>query len=429
MKTRAIVQLLGLLFILIFVSACGNNSPSNSAEPLVTVEKSPAGALVEDFAGTTGWVDYHSSGQPVFVEDATIAKTGSSSLKLQQTRADGDFYVSRYKVFATPQDFSATDRFYLWTYWPNGNAAGSRLIVYLSSDAGSFANVSYVVFDANTTGWQETGWNLWEFLKADFRSERGNLDWGSIKTIMFKLHTISATDSVNVDSLFVGGSSRAKLIMSMDDGALSQFEATKIANSFGIPVTLYVIPNLINTTNAMTLDQLRFFYAGGNDLGVHHENDLTALADNGQVALMESRKWLMDNGFTRSADMLAWPMGRYNDRTIEAAKMAGIVSARGVTASPFEVTVLGLVNPWVINAVGLNKPLTLATAKEYVDKAIADGTTVTFLSHLFGTGADSLQWDINDFTNLCSYIHDKVQQGQIDVITHRQFYNSFSTPR
>ncbi len=426
---KKVLHYFSSLLILIILVACGSND-SNSNGKSAAVAKSPAGVLVENFTSTAGWQDYHSSGQPAFAEDAAIAKTGSSSLKFLQKDSSGNFVVSRYKVYAIPQDFTATDKFYLWTYWPNGNAFGSRLIVYLSSDAGSFANVSYVVFDQNTTGWQKKGWNLWEFSKADFRSEKGTLNWGSVKTLMFKLQTSSAADEVNIDSLFVGGSSRAKVIMTMDDGAVSQFEAAKIANSYRIPVTLYVIPNLVNVSaNVMTLDQLQTLYAVGNDLAVHHEKDLTVMNDAGAAALGESRKWLIDHGFTRAQTMLAWPMGRFNDRTIDAAKSVGIASARGVTANPFEVTVLGIVNPWVINSIALNYPVTLATAKGYVDRAITAGTTVTFHSHLFGTGdggsSQALQWDRNDFILLCAYIQEKVQQGQIDAITHKQFIDSF----
>lgn len=96
---------------------------------------------------------------------------------------------------------------------------------------------------------------------------------------------------------------------------------SKLSKETGVNITIAAVPNWINGNGpdgikTMSLEQLKEMYNNGNDV-VSHGFDTLTIQDNisnGDITkkqLLESKKWLIDNGFTRSNgyDYFVWPQG------------------------------------------------------------------------------------------------------------------------
>lgn len=388
-----------------------------------------SGTLIDDFEATTGWTNFGSSGTPTVSADTTYFKSGTASLKFDQADASATRVVARYKDFGSAMDLSETDGFSLWTYWPNGKLATNNIAFYLSTDH-NFSNFALASLGATITGTQKIGWNKWQFKKSDF-SITGTFDWTNVGTIMIKLNTISSADAVYIDGLYVGATARPKIILAMDDGDVSQEDAVDYANSVGIPITLYAIKDYSidpgTYPGTMPLTTLQRLYDQGNDVGVHHQTNLTTLAlGDAETALTDCRAWLINAGMPRAANHIAWPNGVSNTDLRTFAQYQGFKTAASILGATGGVTIYnrenhvnGVANFWTINRMPMSGN-NLATVEAQVDACILNGNTLMTYVHTIKGGGE---WSVADWQSLCDYIAAKVAAGSVDAVTISQWYD------
>ena len=392
-----------------------------------------AGTLLLTFDNTTGWVNYGSTGTTTFAAETVIKKEGAGSLKFGQADGSGTRTVAFYKNIGST-DLSGSDDFSIWAYLPNGKLKTNTVGVYFATD-NTFANYKLFTLGGGTTGTGVTGWNCWQFKKADVAGSGGTFDWTDTEVILVKWDTISSVDTVYLDSLYVGRTAKPKVILSLDDGynGPATVSGVTYANTQGIPLTFYVIKDYSSNpetyTDYLTTNQLQDYYANGNDIAIHHQTNLTTLAlSAAQSAVTECQRWLIDSGMPRAAQHLAWPNGGHNSGLTTFSRNLGVKTAASIQGQPitsynFQNHVLGIGNQWILNRMPTNGN-NIATLQAAVDEAITDGTTLFLYLHTIGGGADITS---ADWQTLCDYIKTKVDAGLIDAVTISQWWDEMRT--
>jgi hypothetical protein len=222
---------------------------------------------------------------------------------------------------------------------------------------------------------------------------------------------------------WIRGGGRPKVLFTFDDGLADQYTNAWPAAEFrNIPLTFYLIPQAIGTTNYMTMAQVQTIGAAGNYLGLHGNNSWTTLSNfTADLAAMQAlgisdcRHAAYPNGAV-GAPGTAWT-------TIESTLAAnGVLTARGAGQypGPFLPRYCNLMH--LPSAIELNSSCTLAAAEAVVDSAIASGGTVIFECHQIDTTLNSTTWTISNWQALLDYVAADRDAGKLDIVTIAQWY-------
>jgi peptidoglycan/xylan/chitin deacetylase (PgdA/CDA1 family) len=128
-------------------------------------------------------------------------------------------------------------------------------------------------------------------------------------------------------------------IITFDDGYGSQYTNAKpYMDKYGFRGVLFPIRDLISGSGTyVTIPQLQAFYDSGWDIVAHADlaashNSTNALIDlsisDGSATalstfegeLVRNKKWLIANGWTRSADFFGWPQGKFDAARLAIAR-------------------------------------------------------------------------------------------------------------
>ena len=201
---------------------------------------------------------------------------------------------------------------------------------------------------------------------------------------------------------------RQAVVVTFDDALTTEYtEGFTYMHSLGLKGTIYVITSKIDVAGYMTADQLAEVYAAGWDLGNHTHEHTYAIAaglsqaqyENQLVACQEALDAL---GFTRASRHVAYPGGENNADVWAAMTATDMLTGR--TISPGNFYLPGI-DRQRINGTNFNNTVSLATAKGYVDDALANEKICCLLFHgLVENNALGSQWLIADFQALIDYI-------------------------
>lgn len=214
--------------------------------------------------------------------------------------------------------------------------------------------------------------------------------------------------------------SRPCVIVTQDDGWDTSYTvAFPITQARSIPVSHYLIYNLIGTAGYITLGQAQTMRDGGDYLGLHGalrwDQDTTRIASDkaGLVALgIDTAHAALPEG--QIGDGTTW------NATVAALDAAGVKSSR--LAGGATPTLRHRTHRHCITSYPLNNTMTLANAQAAVDAAVESNGTVIFYGHKYGATADSLTWATSDFTELMDYIQTKRAAGLLDTKTIEQWW-------
>lgn len=283
-------------------------------------------------------------------------------------------------------------------------------------------------------------------------------------------------ESLIVGNVYLDVRPRAKFLITNDDGPasltnpistitsmpISGRSYVEIAEYYGFKGTLFVNPIYANTSGFLTSDELRALYDRGWSVGHHsatHPNDgsnrgLTLLgpvgvalgpggnpnyfarARNDDTAIyadiMGGLDFVRGLNVANPEKLFALPQGAWDAFVRSAVIKSGASWVRGVSATPpTNAHSLGIGSPsggnvfgssltpggWIaqLDAVQTDGGTTLAQTRTYIDECIALGAVGANYHHAL-TQSNSIVFD-----GMCSYLRDKVDAGQIDVMTGEEF--------
>lgn len=196
-----------------------------------------------------------------------------------------------------------------------------------------------------------------------------------------------------------------------DDGRLSQITRMAPAlDKYGYGATAYLIVEALGTAGKGTYDQFkaleannRWEIAGHSYTSAAHNNGMTSLSLAAlDTELRTLRDWLQQ-GNHKGADLFAYPLGFDNPDVIEVVSRY-FTNARQIVRAPFQNADLD--QPYRMRSNSISSSDALATAKVWVDKAVANGTWLTITMHdiVDGAPAAGTEWNTADFQELVDYV-------------------------
>jgi len=284
------------------------------------------GLLLDGFEDASDWTNFGSTAPGFAIADnPNTFLEGTQSLNFSAT-GSGNVRFNRFR--AEGFDLSGIDTFTLWVDWDKVHAA-NNISVYMSAGGNAdLSNSSLVTLFGSLTGTlrPDGGRMAVTWFKSDMSIAGGTgVDFSNVTNVNILCNMAAGAESINIDSLVCGRRTRPKVVMCFDDGVedgdFSQIDAAAIANARNIPVSLHIIPRLIDGAGFLTKSELTTLQAGGNLIAAHSDVD-----GDGSYALAGStpaevtadiqtvRSYLVDNGFSAGKDFFAWPGGAYLSR-------------------------------------------------------------------------------------------------------------------
>jgi peptidoglycan/xylan/chitin deacetylase (PgdA/CDA1 family) len=388
-----------------------------------------SGTLFEDFevfVNFTGGIGGGGASGSIAV-DTTNFKTGTQGLQVNAT--NGGYSATK----TISLNASVAGNFGFWVYIPSTTNLFS-VTLYLTSSS------TFVSFFSNAWGVASlhNGWNFLSVTRSSW-TNTGSEAWeNTMVRLRVRIDTIAAqSSSVTFDSLYYGIYARPKVAITFDDCFSSAFTiGYPYMSTYGMKGTFGVISSLIDTTNYMTLANLRTAYNNGWAMVNHTTThpDLTVLS--GQAAVQSEiaacTAYIRANDFDKgnSSRMVLYPTGTYNDTVIAAAQAESMLLGRSVK-SRNQSTIKGIDSAYIIKAKELRSDTTTLTiAKAWVDNAVSNGETLHLFGHkLAASPAAYTEWSTSDFQSLIDYIQAYKNQGSLDVVTLPDWYNGLTSPR
>lgn len=422
---------------------------------------------VLDFEGTqaaANWVDVTSTGTPSKGDAPLYGLDSTNALRITQEGADAT-YLARYRYYnAAGIDMSKSDIFTLALEYAPGHlpsrhrvgSSGTIELAWSSDGDGVFTNNHLITLGGGGTwcGLPEMGRNVWTWHASDMNTRTTNM--ASVKNFRLRLNTASAWDEVHIQGLWCGQRMRPTVCVTADDGwatqGLGAGEMCNIANARDIPMTLYVIPDLLTGSDGstyLTEAEVEAIYAAGNAISVHGTGpaglgDLTDYGAGGALEHVAAQQaWVKNNGY--DWQHFCYPGGGYNGTVLGVMRELGFKTARtlaGVSYTagpperyasrgsyyPFSPHIQGMPNWLTMNACPVNNlTLTLAQMKAQLDLAIRKGEGIIFYGHRVGADADSLYINEADFTALMDYIYYRAfVTREVDVMTIPKMHRAYT---
>lgn len=335
--------------------------------------------------------------------------------------------------------------------WISGNATNLELLISSDAGAGAFTNYKGItMFNGTVTGTNFQGRAPTVWTGANMTMTGGTLDWTSIKNIRFRVYSNGAQERVWFQGLWINRRANPCVVVSLDDGNAEAVSAASVANACGIPLTLYVIPELVGASGAyLTEGQIATLAAAGNAVAGHSQftwpDRLQTIGEAAMLAeLRVIQEWLRARGYLWQH--YAYPGGQFNGEIMRIMREAGFLSARSIRGQTYvagppeqwsaggsyegvKSSLAGVPDWYQLMASPLAVSQSLANAKAALDTAIARGESLIYYGHKIGAVADSVTWTTSDWTALMDYIALKVSQGLVDVMTIDQYYRAYTQPR
>ena len=237
-----------------------------------------AGTVIQDFTtGTYALAEYVNSPTAAVTHDArgatkiSYASAGPDQFSALQVQGLWDLSTSDLLALDVGFDTASTD---------------TRLVVVLCSDPTGYDRCASAGNLVN--GVRKPNRIAIPIPRSAFSAD-GAFDPAAVRRIEIRLVTTAAEGTSRPDAVYLYKllgrvSSKARVVLSFDDGHASVYSAAyPIAKAAGMRGTLYLNGTFIGAPDNLTLAQVKELYAAGWDVG-NHTFDHTALVQGGTVA-------------------------------------------------------------------------------------------------------------------------------------------------
>lgn len=287
-------------------------------------------------------------------------------------------------------------------------------------------------------------WNYIKFMPERWATGGGSPTFASVARARVRVSPVAGSAAFNMwfGGFFIPTAHRATFAVVLDDGYDEHYSFIKgQAETYGVPVTLAIISDLIGGAGYMTTTQLKDL-ASNPDLFaiVNHSKGDDTFTQVGSVSTMvgnfnSCRDFIRGIGCDvyDSARHIVYPGGAH-----DAALKAALAGERYLTARNAASTVLVPYLPtyaptdpqlWSLPLVDyLDSTRSLAQVKASVDIVINYGGCGIINGHKFDAAAGTIQWAESDLTALFAYLAAKKAQGLIDLVTIPKWYRGLTQP-
>ena len=220
---------------------------------------------------------------------------------------------------------------------------------------------------------------------VDYSPLVGSPDRSSINTIEVSVQD-NSLGPVSVKFGLIGYTDeppRPAVSLTFDDGRISQYTlARKKMDEYGMPGTAYINDYSVGDGTHMSIAQLKEMQdQSGWDISAHtsnHTNLVNATASEVERQFRVNKTWLIENGFSKGANHLAYPFGRFDyEKVIPLAKKY-FASARTVASYPESSKTS---NPYALRGYYVLNTASLQQMKNAVTRAIANNEWALFTFH------------------------------------------------
>lgn len=301
--------------------------------------------------------------------------------------------------------------------------------IILSSDSPTLTSPSnYYFYYINNTqmvpGWNTIKKSLNEFTKV------GSPDPTQIKTVQIK---INRSDSINGSTMYFNSiifNQRMKPVLLFNFNSIYDyaFDYTyPYLLSRGIPFTIFSNDGItLNNNEKEEVMNLKMFK--GCDLGVYGCNPNKELllddynAREQYLALQSSREYIVNNYATNPISYSA-PFGDLRDITGVLLKEMGYKIVRVETSTPSYCSFFSE-KDFCIPVIKINNLTTTEKIKDCIDYAIATGQCISLFTNNITEYGDEANAKQLMFELVIDYIQEKVNAGELECMTYRQFYET-----
>ncbi|MDP1689231.1 MAG: polysaccharide deacetylase family protein [bacterium] len=390
---------------------------------------SPNETIIDNFtASSTGWV--YTSGGGGFSQDYVDYAIATSSLSITTDNANTQTRVTKSNISPTfdmtNKNLEIVVKIDSLTYF---DTATSQLFVAVSSDNLSsykYITAAYplVMYEPGNQ-WVKLRFSTWDF-------SLGNTDITAINSmrIYFKAKT-GGTATLHINKIsMIDKPIRPVISFNFDDGNESDFLLAKQKLSqYGYPATAFVIRDRETSANYLTLAQMTELQnIHGWDISAHGGTNFTTLTSSEmETEALSIKNYLLKNGFSKGADILAYPNGAMNTNIVLPIMQKYFKVGRLSSAGGNETLPLG--NPFLIKNYPVSAASNTATSTVYakIDDTITKKGWLALTFHrLVNSGATTVQYNVSDFNYIVDYIAPLVAAGKVDVKLYSDVINSYN---
>lgn len=383
-----------------------------------------SGTFVDDFTDLSPWSVVGGAGT---IEEDTENVIGDyKSMRLTVATEGGNMAIQRE---IDPINLAEEDGvFRFWVYLDRPKTEYESIYLFFSSSPtfSQYGQKAWVVY--NTSVFQQ-GWNQIVVRKEELSFSFGD----SNNSTMIRCRIRYVMNPGFIGSLTISEFRRdlrsiPKIVISFDDAYKGVYDlAYPVMASRGVKSTIWAIGSIVTQTspvNYMTQAQLTEMHAAGHLISNHTWDhlDLTTLATKqekyNQVASMQ--EWLVGNGFEDGAEYFNYPVGNYDDESLEVMDELGIKSARSVLERPQYMPVH---NPYTVSAIAVSNLLTTAQIKAKIDAGIRNGGSIHLMLHQVGDNSGETP------VSMLTDILDTYLARGVEFLTYKEWYEGLFNPR
>lgn len=205
------------------------------------------------------------------------------------------------------------------------------------------------------------------------------------------------------------------IVFTFDDGSKTHVAAGQTLAGKGFRGTFYIISDCprseVDTTLCMTTKEVQSLAQAGHDIASHTVKHVDLVAVNAKTRTSEltRSKSTLEALVGKPVNHIAYPYGSHNAAVrTETAKYYGtgriFLNNPSVASLPNLLAQSGS-DPYLVPGIGVSQATSLATAKQYVDYAIANNITLVLAFHdIMGSGGDEYTWTPANFRALVDYV-------------------------